>query len=113
MKIEITFNVPESLGEVCCEYISVKILEATPRNEECGCHRHEGIKIYTLEVRDLVRVVRGHARCWNGKTGTIESFEVCQSGTQMMFLGRRGHLKGCVIEKICPKCNRVVNKFEF
>jgi hypothetical protein len=111
--IEITVTLTEAPTKICEGGVSVKVLESTPRNEECGCHRHEGIDINALKVGDLIKVVQGPARCWNGEVGTIESFEVCKFGTQMMFLGSRGHLKGCVIEKICPKCNRVVNEFEF
>lgn len=118
--VEIRITLPESLKTISKENISVEVVTVGGKKKDsekkCGCYMHEGIDINVLGVGDRIMVIKTPPCGYDafiGKGGEIEGFSVSKFGTYLHLGGYRGYIKGCTIQKFCPKCGRVVNEFNF
>ena len=104
--------------EILSEYKKLKSEEKRTVSEAvklmlCSCQTCKTIDD-TLRVEDVITVKKDEEKSsWNGRTGTIESFEVVQQGIKMWFIGYNGYLCGCTIEKLCPECLKPAHKLKF
>jgi hypothetical protein len=79
------------------------------------CQNHDNlINPEILKVGDLISVTTKRERsAWNNQVGVVEGLEIGLDIRRMWFVGFHGSLDGCTIQKLCPKCKKVICELKF